>query len=854
MIEKNKREHFIWIKDKELLYIGLTVFIGTMLIYAVIQKLGGLYPFGSKLNLLWDEDIQYVDYFAFYRDVLLGKAGLGYSFSKSLGGSLVALFGYYLGSPLNLLVVFFKIEQLPMFVFVITMVKMGLCSVSASIFMRKRFPDLEVSAAAGLSMGYGLMQYMMLHGSNIMWLDGVFFLPLLLLAVYRFVREKRKVMLFVIVMLSIMINWYTGYMICLFAAFYFLYERILCMKDWTVGEWKRLFLDGVCCAAVMLLGLGGSAAVFYPVFKGLQKGKSVWDPTIFSPGFYDSFFDIFRGFAQGSIVGTVSLYCGMIFFLFFLYYFLCRQVKLNEKILSGVAVLFMFVSCWFMPLDCIWSGMRWVGSYRFRYSFVVIFLVLYIAARGIEEYQRCEERKKAVRLILGVLLVFLLSHVYRNYEIKTFVATLCTLIAYALIYMLAGNRKMRTGLIAAVLVVELTANGVITFAFNYEANPEVSAYQEYAIQAKEQSELVKSYDNSVFWRMDTVSKRYDEESRCSAYLNDAMAYGYRGIAHYSSTYDTNISDMIYDMGYSSLRDFSIYTEPILSTDALLGMKYVLSKHDLTGLERIEELGTVNGKQVYRNPYALSLGMGAADTVFQRAESENPFEFQNQLFSNILGEKVELFHQVEAEPVIMDGILRYDFPKGIPENQLYGCVNSRIPDLVLYVDGEYRCNYASWLSYRIFDIGMMEREHGIALAGYYGSEEDADGLFYYLDQEIFEQVLERLNESGFEPEIFEDGYVSGSYRAEEDGRLLLTVPYDEGWQAQVNGEKTACKEGANALTVIPVHDGENEIVLKYQVPGKRTGMIITVCSVILMVIWCVWEKKRKAMGFGDDKKN
>ena len=192
MIEKNKREHFIRIKDKELIYIGLTVFVGTMIIYAVILKLGGLYPFGSKLNLLWDEDIQYVDYFAFYRDVLLGKAGLGYSFSKSLGGSLVALFGYYLGSPLNLLVVFFKIEQLPMFVFVITMVKMGLCSVSASIFMRKRFPDLEVSAAAGLSMGYGLMQYMMLHGSNIMWLDGVFFLPLLLLAVYLSICQGKE--------------------------------------------------------------------------------------------------------------------------------------------------------------------------------------------------------------------------------------------------------------------------------------------------------------------------------------------------------------------------------------------------------------------------------------------------------------------------------------------------------------------------------------------------------------------------------------------------------------------------------------------------------------------------------------
>lgn len=842
------------IKDKKLIYIGLTVFFSTMAIFALIQKLSGLYPFGSKLNLLWDEDIQYVDYFVFYRDVLLGKADLGYSFSKSLGGSLVALFGYYLGSPLNLLVVFFRTEQLPMFVFIITMVKMGLCSVSASIFMRKRFPDLEVSAVAGLSMGYGLMQYMMLHGSNIMWLDGVFFLPLLLLAIYRFVQEKKKVMLFVIVMLGIMINWYTGYMICLFSAFYFLYERFLCVGKWTFGEWKQVVLDGLQCASVMLLGLGGSAAIFYPVFKGLQKGKSVWDPTIFYPEFYDSFFDIFRGFAEGSIVGTVSLYCGMIFFIFFLYYFLCGQVKRKEKILSGAAVLFMFVSCWFVPLDCVWSGVRRVASYRFRYSFVVIFLVLYIAARGIEEYQKREERKKVMRLILGVLAVFLMSHVYRNYEIKTFVATLCTLIAYVLIYLLADNRKIRTALIAALLIVELTANGVITFAFNYEANPKVDAYQEYAAQAKVQAELVKNYEDDVFWRMDTVTKRYDEESRCSAYLNDAMAYGYRGLAHYSSTYDTNISDMIYDMGYSSLHDFSIYTEPVLTTDALLGIKYVLSQHDITGLRRVEELGTVNGKQVYQNPYALSLGMGAADTVFRHAESENPFEFQNQLFSNILGERVELFHQVQAEPMIIDGSLSFYFSKGIPENQLYGCVNSKIPDLVLHVDGEYRCNYAAWLSYRIFDIGMMDREHGVDLTGYFGSEADMEGLFYYLDQEIFERVLNRLEGCAFEPERFEDGYISGSYRTGEDGWLLLTVPYDAGWHAQVNGEEVLCQEGANALTVIPVNSGENKIVMEYQVPGKRTGMIISTCSIILMVFWCVWERKRKALRFRDDKKN
>lgn len=835
----------IRIKDKKTFYVSLAVFFGTMAIYILIQQLSGLYPFGSKLNLLWDEDIQYVDYFAFYKDVLLGKAEIGYSFSKSLGGSLVALFGYYLGSPLNLLVLFFETEQLPMFVFIITMVKMGLCSVSASIFMCGRFPQLERPAAAGLATGYGLMQYMMLHGSNIMWLDGVFFLPLLLLAIYRFVREKKKIMLFVIVMLSIMINWYTGYMICLFAACYFIYERILYMETWAGREWKGLILDGLQCAGVMLLGLGGSAAVFYPVFKGLQKGKSVWDPTIFSPEFYNSFFDIFRGFAEGSIVGTVSLYCGTIFFLFFIYYFLCRQVKIKEKILSGIAVLFMFASCWFVPLDCVWSGMRRVASYRFRYSFVVIFLVLYIAARGIEEYQKKEERQKMIILVLGVLAAFLGTHVYRNYEIKTFVATLCTMTVYALIYLLVKERKVRYGLIVVTLAAELTANGVITFAFNYGASPQVTEYQNYASQAKEQAKQVKEYEDSVFWRMDTASKRYNEESRCSAYLNDAMAYGYRGLAHYSSTYDTNISDMIYDMGYSSLHDFSIYTEPILTTDALLGIKYVLSRQELTGLEKVEELGMVNEKQVYENPYVLSLGMAAADTVTKYAESENPFEFQNQLFSNILGERVEVFRPVQTEPVIIEGVLSFQFPEGVSENQLYGCVNSWIPDLTLYVDGEYRCNYAAWLSYRVFSIGMMDREHGISLTGYFGSEADMEGYFYYLDMDVFGQILERLKANAFEPKLFEDGYVEGEYEAEKDGWLLLTIPYDEGWKIRVNGETILSREGANALTVIPVNTGINEIEMKYQAPGGRAGIIITCCSALLLAVWCILEKKRKS---------
>lgn len=63
------------------------VFLAIVGLFIVIQAASGLYPFGEKSNLLWDEEIQYVDYFAFYRDVLLGKASISYSF-QSLWGDL----------------------------------------------------------------------------------------------------------------------------------------------------------------------------------------------------------------------------------------------------------------------------------------------------------------------------------------------------------------------------------------------------------------------------------------------------------------------------------------------------------------------------------------------------------------------------------------------------------------------------------------------------------------------------------------------------------------------------------------------------------------------------------------------
>lgn len=127
------------------------------------------------------------------------------------------------------------------------------------------------------------------------------------------------------------------------------------------------------------------------------------------------------------------------------------------------------------------------------------------------------------------------------------------------------------------LAAELVLNGVFTFVINYGANPDIRVYTDYVSQSQQQIEQIQEREESVFYRMDTLEKRNDAGDGCSAFLNEAMVYGYHGLAHYSSTYDTDISKMIFDVGYSTLLDLSVIQESIIPSDALFGVKYLLSQ-------------------------------------------------------------------------------------------------------------------------------------------------------------------------------------------------------------------------------------------------------------------------------------
>ena len=111
----------------------------TAVIYWTVMLLGKYVPFGINTPAVTDAKLQYLDLFAYYRDVLTGQNSAVYTFSNTLGGGAAAIWAYYLASPFNLLVLLFPKDQLNFFLEVLITAKLCAASASFAWFTGRRF-------------------------------------------------------------------------------------------------------------------------------------------------------------------------------------------------------------------------------------------------------------------------------------------------------------------------------------------------------------------------------------------------------------------------------------------------------------------------------------------------------------------------------------------------------------------------------------------------------------------------------------------------------------------------------------------------------------------------------------------
>lgn len=92
-------------------------------------------------------------------------------------------------------------------------------------------------------------------------------------------------------------------------------------------------------------------------------------------------------------------------------------------------------------------------------------------------------------------------------------------------------------------------------------------------------------------------------------------------------------------------------------------------------------------------------------------------------------------------------------------------------------------------------------------------------------------------SAFSFETDKGGF-SASVSREEGTLVFFSVPFDEGWTATVNGEKAEIIKANVGFMAVEVPAGVSDIRFDYETPGLKMGIIISLSSLTLLIIYLV----------------
>src|SRR5699024_10286654 len=171
-------------------------FVIPIIVMALIYASIGIYWGSERSILASDAFAQFSNFHASFRNMLLGKQSLFYTWNASIGLNYLALIGYYLGGLFTPLVIFFPNDQIPDALYLLTLLKIGCASVSFWVYAKNTF-KLPPSLPVALAVSYSLMSFITAHSELIMWLDTFVYLPLIILGINRLMDQRKPICLFV---------------------------------------------------------------------------------------------------------------------------------------------------------------------------------------------------------------------------------------------------------------------------------------------------------------------------------------------------------------------------------------------------------------------------------------------------------------------------------------------------------------------------------------------------------------------------------------------------------------------------------------------------------------------------------
>lgn len=740
----------------------------------------GYAPWGDRTVLMVDMSSQYVDFFC-----ALKSGDLLFSWSKALGSGYIGVFSYYVSSPLSFLTLLVPNEAMPVGLMLLAALKIALAGLSFAVFAQRRFPGCGISALV-CAVCYALMSYNAAYSMCIMWLDGVIWLPMILLALERILAGRGAGPFIAALTVCFFSTWYISYMTGIFCAIY-LCMRLAALKPARrdLGHILARFSGGAVCA------LGLTAWMWLPTLLALFQGKfsgvnsavytrlMLCNPILLVgqllPGRY--------GAVDNSAFPYV--FCGMITVILVLVHFSFWEPYQREKLAERGVLAVLALSMILSPLDKVWHLFQRPNWFPYRYAFIFSFFLLYLAVQALPRVLAGLRRKRGRRAERGAAL-----------------------------------------LLAAFVMVEmgLNARGLLDDLQERYTSNSYQAYQSYYTANAQLAAAAKVEAGDAFYRLGAVEDRG---------INTPLAFGYPGVTHYSSFYNYDVNCLLKNLGLSQDWYWCFYRGSTPATDTLLDVGYVISRTELPGYQQVAQAG---GLGLWKNPNTLPLAF-LADWDGTELVGNNPFERLNSLYSTLQKKYTELYIPVSAQ--VDAGEEETVFTLAGTGRPVYvGLSNNGM--LEVFVNGAR----AAWLQESetscVCCLGSPKEGEVWTVTVRHTPGWIAE--LWECDLEALHAAVEALNKAEV-LSVGGGGRVRLAVRVDEGQTLATTIPAEKGWSAYVDGARAQTGTWLNAFLSLMLPAGEHTVELRYTAPGLIPGAALGGVSALVLILAAVWSRRK-----------
>lgn len=808
--------------------IPLSSLLITALLMTSYMLLRGYAPFGIKTLASHDAYIQYLELFAHFKDILEGQASLASSFAKGIGGEGIGVYSYYLASPWSLLVTFFSKSSLPAFYNMLVIIKLSLASCLMTYYLDKRFA-LKGLLSCLLGLSYGLSQYGLAQSISMMWLDGMYMMPLIMLGIDRCLRGKKIALLSISVGLAIIFNWYAGAICALMSILVCALELLLQYCD--DHQLKALFSSLGRYIFAMIAGVMICGILFIPTVLAMTtNSRSSFDFSLLAPTLRASMVTLVSSYYLGaqSTEQVVSLYMGTLPLAGTLATLYARHITKSEKLVIVLFLLMIVLCFYFQPFYMVFSLFVKPGSFWCRFSYIGTASLAMIA--GFYFSRRKSDDAPITYGLLAFMGCFLLLS-YKNITALKAI-TLAMMLLIGLLYDMSKDRKVFMCVMSVLCVSELTINMHELFASM--KNNESDHFAQYVQAGLKQKQALIHYDDS-YYRINQTEGMLTSPLHTSAYLNDGYLFHEPTVTSYVSAQSSRTLEMLDHLGYRQVASrMTIVTNSVLTADSLLGVKYVLSKAPLEGFNKTT-IPLYNGRRVYENPYVLPLAFTYKNQP-KRWSHRNLFTYTNALYSMLAGKKMTLYKKCHYTKQVGDHKVTYTITKP-KDSILYGNIYTAKHMLGALHLGKIKQGYSSFLGPSVFYVP------GNKVTYTYQKQAKFSEDFYALDINAFKQASQRIQKNKAHIMYFKDGNVQVKVNAKKQTSLFLSIPADANWEAYIDGKKVTIQKVDQTFMSISLTQGSHTITLKAHIRGFMLGLCASLTGFLLIIFYSVLRKEK-----------